>query len=69
MTFNGLAVFKSSLKENASAIITEITDCGLSFKMITGDALNTSIFIYSSITKTGKKFVKYGNTDSNPHYI
>jgi len=51
MEFNGLAVFKSSLKPNASAIICEIIESGMHFKVITGDALNTSQFIYKGITK------------------
>jgi len=51
MEFNGLAVFKSSLKPNASAIICEIIESGMIFKVITGDALNTSQFIYKGITK------------------
>lgn len=45
MEFNGLVVFKSSLNPNASAIICEIIDSGMHFKVITGDALNTSQFI------------------------
>lgn len=45
MNFNGLAIFKSSLKPNARDIIVEIIQSGASFKMITGDALNTSQFI------------------------
>jgi len=51
MEFNGLTVFRSTLKHNASAIVNEIIQSGMHFKMITGDALNTSVFIYKGITK------------------
>jgi len=56
MNFNGLAIFQSSLKPNAKDIIVEIIESGASFKMITGDALNTSQFIYRSVINKDLEF-------------
>lgn len=56
--FNGLAIFKSSLKPNARDIIVEIIHSGASFKMITGDALNTSQFIYRSVINCDLDFTQ-----------
>jgi len=58
MKFNGLIIFKSSLKDNASKIIREIIYSGMEFKMITGDSLNTSQFIYKSVTKNDYEFIE-----------
>jgi len=46
------------LKPNAREIVVEIIQSGASFKMITGDALNTSQFIYRSVIDRDLDFIE-----------